>query len=131
MSFSQDDQQKYKALYVQTAQEYIDQIRNNLLKLQSDKTNIEIIDTLHREYHSLKGQSEMMGYTNIGSLSALHEELFLSITENKFSVTEEVITTFLACNEAMKSCVEEIEKTNNEIDLSAYIRDLHALIQTK
>ena len=63
MSFSQDDQQKYKALYIQTAQEYVDQIRNNLLKLQSEKTNIEIIDTLHREYHSLKGQSEMMGYT--------------------------------------------------------------------
>lgn len=131
MSFSKDDQQKYKALYIQTAREYVEQIRTNLIQLQSKNTSTDNIDTLHREYHSLKGQSEMMGYTNIASLSALLEELFLSIKEKKYTITGEVITKLLDFDDAMKACLDEIENTNNEIDLSANTNDLHALIQIK
>lgn len=131
MSFSKDDQQKYKALYIQTAREYVEQIRNNLLQLQSKNTSSEIIDTLHREYHSLKGQSEMMGYTNIASLAALLEDLFLSVYEKKFTLNEEEITKFLDFDDAMKVCLDEIENTNNETDLTKYINDLHALVHVK
>jgi two-component system, chemotaxis family, sensor kinase CheA len=129
MSFTKDDQQKYKSLYLQTARQYTVELQDNLLQLNTKNNNSEIKSTLHRAAHSLKGQSEMMGYTNISSLASLLEEIFLAVKENKIMLSEVLIKKLLETVEAMNSCLDEIEQKNKEIDLSSIIDDLHALIK--
>lgn len=129
MSFTKDDQQKYKSLYLQTARQYVIEIQGNLLQLKAKNSDSEIKSTLHRAAHSLKGQSEMMGYTNISSLTSLLEEIFLAVKENKIRLTDDLSKKLLETVEVMNTYLVEIEQKNKEIDLSSIINDLHALVK--
>ncbi len=91
MPFSQEDQLKYKALYLQTAREYVKALEENLTKLNTPDETKDIIDTLHRDAHSLKGQSEMMGYHAVGALSLLMENIFRTKVEKNLDLTPEII----------------------------------------
>src|SRR5579859_5837639 len=102
MSFSSEDQQKYKALYLQTARQYVKELQDNLHQLSLGNETSEVIDTLHRAAHSLKGQSEMMGYHVVGSVCALLETIFRSEKENKLSLTSEIVQKLTIAVQALE-----------------------------
>jgi len=117
MPFSQDDQLKYKALYLQTARQYVKDLHDNLTKINSGSATGDIIDTLHRDAHSLKGQSKMMGYHAVGSLSLVMEDIFRMKKENTLVLTPEIINQMLQGVAEIGVCLDEIEKVNKELDM--------------
>src|SRR6266404_2663407 len=121
MPFSQEDQLKYKALYLQTAQAYVKDLHDNLTLLTTGKETTEVIDTLHRDAHSLKGQSEMMGYHAIGALSLLMENIFRAKKENNLVLTEAIVTQLTDGVKEIAVCLNEIEKVNKELDMYSTI----------
>lgn len=127
MSFSLEDQQKYKALYLQTARQYVKELQDNLHQLNSGNKTEEGIDTLHRAAHSLKGQSEMMGYHVVGSLCALMETIFRSKKEGKLTLTDGIIQKLITASQALGVCVDQIDKNNKEIDMAEYIGSLQSV----
>jgi two-component system, chemotaxis family, sensor kinase CheA len=130
MPFSQDDQLKYKALYLQTAREYVKVLQENLTKLNSGNETEDIIDALHRDSHSLKGQSEMMGYHSIGALALLMEDIFRTKKENKLTLTPEIISQISAGVKEISVSLDEIEKVNKELDLFETMQKLKSLVPT-
>lgn len=126
MPFTQDDQVKYKALYLQTARQYVTNLQANLTKLSGGETK-DIIDTLHRDSHSLKGQSLMMGYQAVGSLALLMENIFRAKTEKTLDLTTEIITELSAGVKEIGLCLDEIDKNNKELDLNSNIEKLKSL----
>lgn len=131
MPFSQEDQLKYKALYLQTARQYVKDLQDNLALLSSGKETLEVIDTLHRDAHSLKGQSEMMGYHAIGALSLLMENIFRTKKENNLELTQTIITQL---NDGLKEiavCLDEIDKVNKEVDMYQIIEKLQTSTNIK
>jgi chemotaxis protein histidine kinase CheA len=127
MSFSQEDQLKYKALYLQTARQYVKDLRDNLTKLSLGNETEDIIDTLHLDSHSLKGQSEMMGYHAVGSLSLLMEDIFRTKKENKIVLTPEIINQMIQCMAEIEVCLNEIDKVNKELDMYQMTEKLRKL----
>lgn len=78
-----DDLSQYKDLYIKTANEYIVKI-NKSLTLLSDPTKISsAIDELYIDIHSLKGQSNVMGYVMAGNLCEEVQEKLRIIKETK------------------------------------------------
>ncbi len=131
MSFSREDQLKYKALYLQTAGQYVHDLQDKLNLLVSGKETQEVIDTLHRDAHSLKGQSEMMGYHAIGAFSSLMEKIFLAKKENKLVLSDLIVTQLVDGVKEMEACLDEIEKVNKEIDMYQPIGKLQTLTKIK
>src|SRR6185437_4530210 len=109
MPLNLDDQQKYKSLYLQTARQLTTQIQENLTTLNKGEESEEILETLHRTFHSLKGQSEMMEYHAIGSLSKLLEFTFAAKREGKLTLNEEIIKKVQEAISAIENCLKEIE----------------------
>ena len=128
MSFSLEDQQKYKALYLQTARQYVKELGDNLLQLRSGNESSEVIDTLHRAAHSLKGQSEMMEFHAVGSLARLLEFTFAAKRESKLTLSEEIVKKIQEAVSEIEKCLEEIEKNGKEKDLSQITKDLKGLV---
>ncbi len=124
MPFSQEDQLKYKALYLQTARQYIKDLQDNLALLTSGKETTEVIDTLHRDAHSLKGQSEMMDYHAIGALSLLMENIFRAKKENNLVLSEVIVTQLIDGVKEMAVSLNEIDKVNKELDMYPTIERL-------
>lgn len=64
----------YKNLYLQTAKEYINKMLISLDQLSKDVSDKEALNNLHIASHSLKSQSQVMGFTDMTILSGTIEK---------------------------------------------------------
>ena len=64
----------YKNLYIQTAKEYVVSLLASYNKLVSDSQNKDALNQIHIASHSLKGQSQMMGFMDVTVLSGAIEK---------------------------------------------------------
>ncbi len=62
------DLSDYKNIYLQTAKEYIEKMSVSLDQLSSDISNKDALNNLHIASHSLKSQSQVMGFTDIADI---------------------------------------------------------------
>ena len=125
MSLSADDQVKYKDLYLKTARDYVKALQENLTFLATGKESTEAIETLHRSAHSLNTQSVMMSYLQVSSVAALLEQIFKTHQEKHLPIAQNGLSVLTAAVEHMNACLDTIEKTNQESDLSQDVTNLH------
>jgi chemotaxis protein histidine kinase CheA len=95
----------YKKIYLQTAKEYIGNIISSYAKLSANSADHESINTVHISSHSLRSQSQVMGYVNIAGLSE-------KIEKKSSEILNGVIETDAAFLSLLK---ESIDKLNLEI----------------
>lgn len=124
MPLTPAEQKQYKALYVQTARQYIKELQHALMQLQSGNETTEIIDTLHRAAHSLKGQSLMMSYQSMSEISLLMEKIFMGKKEKKLDLTKEFLSKLDEMTQHMEASLDSIDAINQEKDLSEHSKDL-------
>lgn len=118
------DLNSYKDLYFKTSLEYLYQLKNNLKQYQSGNGVMNSVEfELYRLAHTLKGQSNFMGYTNFGDLCSLLTKIFLEIKDKKISLTPEM---FIVVNASIDTLINANSKLsqNINIDLSSNITSL-------
>lgn len=113
------DRTKYKGLYVQTSRQYLESIENALAELQEKQTD-ETIKELFIAAHSLKGQSLMIGYNQIGEYSSLIQELL----EKKVPLDPPLLQKLNEGIQKITESLEEIEDHDTELDISEEIQIL-------
>jgi len=64
----------YKNIYLQTAKEYLEKISLSLNQLSNNPLDKEALNNLHIASHSLKSQSQVMGFINIAKISEIIEK---------------------------------------------------------
>jgi chemotaxis protein histidine kinase CheA len=88
----QVDLNSYKSLYLQTAKERVDSMSLGCSKLSANVQDMEVISEIYLNSHSLKSQSQVMGFVNISNLCATIERTSKDIkngaaqADNKFIV---------------------------------------------
>lgn len=65
----------YKNLYIQTAKEYINSLLLGCKKLVSDPYNKDAVNQMHIDSHSLRTQSQAMGFTDIANICLVIEKV--------------------------------------------------------
>jgi chemotaxis protein histidine kinase CheA len=128
MPLSQDDQAKYKGLYLQTARDYIKELQENTGVLIVTPHKVEALESVHRAAHSLTSQSVMMEYHEIGSVASVMEKLFQQTVESKTFLTKEVLQSLLDTLEHMAHDLDALDKNNEENDLSQDAAKLQTLL---
>jgi len=98
---AQIDLAGYKNIYLQTAKEYIYKMLVSLDQLSNNVLDKEALNNLHISSHSLKSQSQVMGFTNIANLCANIEKVSSDIL-NKVSGIDDHFMSLL------KNSVDEI-----------------------
>ncbi|MGH7203387.1 MAG: Hpt domain-containing protein [Candidatus Levyibacteriota bacterium] len=130
MPLSQDDHTKYKALYLQTARDYIKELQDNTSVLIATPENISALEAVYRAAHSLATQSAMMEYNQIGAVSSVMEKLFKQTKDSRTPLTKEVLQSLLDTIQTMSEDLEVIDKDNKENDLSQDATKLQTLVLT-
>jgi len=117
MPLSQDDRKTYKDLYIKTATDYVKQLQKDLQQLRVGKETSDIIDSIHRCAHSLRGQSDMMGYPSMKDISSMLEKIFDAKKVSKMVFSDEVLKIFENAVKAMEECLTSIQKSGEESDV--------------
>jgi two-component system chemotaxis sensor kinase CheA len=118
---SGEDNSAYRDLFVQEANEHVQNLNQSLLKLEEEPGKREHLDAAFRSAHTLKGMAATMGYEQIKQLCKAVEELFDKFRKGEQTITSGVASYLFKCFDAMQQMVAD---ENFKIDIDQYLADL-------
>jgi len=107
---AQTDLSDYKNLYLQTAKEYISNLFSSYSKLSANLQDNEAIKTMHIASHSLKSQSQVMGFMDITVLSGAIEKRSRNILTGVAQVDDKFIIFLKDSIDKLNLELSKIEK---------------------
>ena len=114
----QEDMAKYKDLYLQTAKAYLTNIEENVSALLLDQNNTEAVKHVLLDAHSLKSQSLLMKFDNIGHLCEVIEKICRANVDQKMKLDINMLILIQNSSRKMIDALAEIEKNDRDFDLT-------------
>lgn len=124
-----DDIVKYKSLYLQTSWGYLNMLQKNVAFLLKDPQEEKAIDASHLAAHSLKSQSALMGYNQIGKIAGQMEEVFRAVKEKTFVLQNDLLGVVLSALSKIHFSLEQIAENGAEVDMTDEANKLDALFK--
>lgn len=106
---SQIDLASYKGVYFKTAKEYVGKISKSLSVLSKSPEDEKALSTLHISSHSLKSQSQVMGYNDIAKLSKSLEEISDNALKTKNPLTKDSINNVNKLFKELEKILKQVQ----------------------
>lgn len=116
--------------FILEAFEHIDDIETNVLTLEKNPEDMEIIHTMFRAFHTIKGLSGFVEHTIIQEIAHKTETLMDYCRKGELKVDTAIVDAILKSSDYIKRLCEDIEsyKDNSFIEqISSHIDTLEAL----
>jgi chemotaxis protein histidine kinase CheA len=127
MPMNHEDVVKYKSLYLQTSWGYLNMLQKNVGFLLNGVQSENVIESLHLAAHSLKSQSILMGYNQIGQFSGLLEQIFKAAKEKAFVPNNEILELILKGLSNVHLSLSQIAENGTEVDMSETITKIEGV----
>lgn len=88
------DISSYLPLFIEETKDNIQQMSENLLRLEQNPGDIEAINEIFRAIHTIKGMSATMGYADISTLAHEAENLLDDVRHNQAHIGPDMINGF-------------------------------------
>jgi len=103
------DLSKYKEIFMQECREHLQSMNDALLQFEQDHSNMNLIDTLFRDFHSIKGMAASMGYTPISELSHKLEDLLDKVRNAEITGSTDLVNILFNGLDILDAQVTELE----------------------
>jgi len=104
--------------FLQEANEYVEELENEVIELENEPTNKEIINNVFRPFHTLKGVSGFMGLKNLNLISHETETLLDMARNEKLYVNEKIIQGILASLDTIKVILSGLSPDHRTEDIA-------------
>ncbi len=115
------------ALFLQEAQELLEQLEQTLLDLERAPTDTALTDTAFRALHTIKGSGAMFGFEAVATFTHHVENAFDLVRKGKMAPTQELIAVALAAKDQMRLLIENPAHSDATVG-EAILRDLQGLM---
>ncbi|MCB1164564.1 MAG: chemotaxis protein CheA, partial [Leptospiraceae bacterium] len=123
---------RYTELFLDEASEHIEDLNQNLLRLERDGYDTETINEIFRSAHTLKSSAAFVGLDSLSNLAHHMEDLFQNVKDNAINVTTDVVNLFFRCLDRIKAAVAVVADGGKPDDsFEDLIKELAAHVQTK
>lgn len=129
MPMNPDDIVKYKSLYLQTSWGYLNMLMKNSAFLTKGPQTDIVIDSSYLAAHSLKSQSTLMGYNQIGKISGIIEQILKAKKEKKGELNNEMLEIMLSGFKKIQVSLTQIAENASEVDMSEEIEKLEKFVK--
>jgi two-component system chemotaxis sensor kinase CheA len=111
--------------------ENLDRYDEDLLALERDPSDIEVLGSIFRTVHTIKGTCGFFGFERLQAVAHVAENLLGRLRDGDLLVTGEIASALLATGDAFRAMLGDIEATGEEgasehPDLVANLERLHA-----
>ena len=100
--------------FLQESRENLDRLDQEFVKLESDPSNLDLLKSIFRTIHTIKGTCGFLGFTKLEALTHAGESLLSLLRDGELRLTEECTDVLLEMVDAVRSYLNEIEKTEAE-----------------
>ncbi len=121
--FSADFGEEAAEIFRMEAEEHLQTIGINVAALEKQPDNRDLIQSIRRATHTLKGAAGMMGFHAIADLSHVSEDLLDTIMDGKIIISSTVLSIILDTAEALDVLINA--KDNEAAKNDARIQSLH------
>ncbi|MFN0026258.1 MAG: chemotaxis protein CheW [Acidimicrobiales bacterium] len=109
--------------------ENLDQLAQELVELEHNPTGRELLASIFRSIHTIKGTSGFLGFSKLEKVTHVGESLLSRLRDGLQLMTPEIADALLAMSDVVNGILQSIEKTGEEgdVDNTALIARLTAL----
>ena len=94
--------------------ENLDRLDNELVKLESDPSSQELLSSIFRTIHTIKGSCGFLGFGKLEKVAHVGESLLSRLRDGKLSLTPEFTSGLLAMVDAIRTMLEQIQTTGQD-----------------
>ena len=111
--------------------EGLDRFDRDLIALEKDRNSHELLDSIFRAVHTIKGTGGVLGYEKLVSISHLGESVLSRMRDGVLVLSSEIATALLSMADALRNVLENIAASGEEGsgDYSQLLRELTAILQ--
>ncbi len=121
------DMTQYLGLFLQEADEQLEILEQETLKLEDDPT-MDRLNTIFRAAHTLKGSSRAMSFDTFASVTHEMENLLDALRAGKIKVNTKIADTLLRCQDSLRTIRASIAEGNGDkADVEALVAEVIAL----
>jgi two-component system chemotaxis sensor kinase CheA len=119
-------------VFVTESIELLDEFDEELVSLEADPTNQELLHSIFRAVHSIKGMCGFLHFSILEKLSHAGEDLLGALRDRKLSLNTSITDSLLKLSDALRAVLLSIQTTGGEgneqyTDLIETLRETHAL----
>lgn len=116
-------------LFLEEASEQLKTLADGLLELEREAADAQIVQSVFRAAHTLKGSSATIGHTRMAQLTHAMENVLDAIRNGKLEPASAVIDALLAGVDALHELNEEVlSRTESDIPVETLVERLHAVV---
>ena len=96
------DMQQFHTVFFEESQEHLDEMEQLLLDVDVDNPDNEMLNSIFRAAHSIKGGSGIFGFDALASVTHIMESLLDKIRQGKMAITTGMVDLFLSSVDQLK-----------------------------
>lgn len=96
--------------------ENLDRLDQELVKLESDPTSKELLASIFRTIHTIKGSCGFLGFARLEKLAHAGENLLSRLRDGKLTLNEELTSGLLAMVDAVREMLSAIQASGQDGD---------------
>ena len=117
--------------YLTECEEYLQQLDQDLVTLESAPDDAELLNRIFRAFHTIKGTSGFLGFTQIVELTHHAEDVLNILRKGERKVTHRVMDTLLAALDQLRRMIRDVrDGASHEYELEGLVQNLHGLLQS-
>lgn len=94
--------------------ENLDRLDQELVKLESDPSSKELLDSIFRTIHTIKGSCGFLGFARLEKLAHAGENLLSRLRDGKLQLDEEITSALLAMVDAVRHMLAAIQESGQD-----------------
>jgi two-component system, chemotaxis family, sensor kinase CheA len=111
--------------------EGLDRFDHDLIALEKDRTSRELLDSIFRAVHTIKGTGGVLGYEKLVSISHVGESVLSKMRDGVLLLSPQIATVLLAMADSLRRTLEQIalNGTEGEGDCSEVVQQLSEVLK--
>jgi len=129
---SRVDLSQFHQTFFDESVEGLDAMEAALLKLDTGDADPELVNTIFRSAHSIKGGSATFGFPEIAAFTHVAEELLDNLRSGKRQVSVEIVELLLRCVDGMRGMLDRAQRAEAAANAAtnALLDELRAALGT-
>ena len=100
--------------FLQESSENLDRLDQDFVKLESDPGNPELVKSIFRTIHTIKGTCGFLGFTQLESVAHVGENLLSRLRDGEIALTPGITTALLQMVDAIRQMLQSIDVSGSE-----------------
>lgn len=98
------------------SRENLDRLDQELVRLESDPASKELLSSIFRTIHTIKGSCGFLGFTHLEKVAHVGENLLSKLRDGALRLNAEITSGMLAMADAVRHMLEEIHASERDGD---------------